>query len=73
MILTTIFYGYGFSLYRQVGPALGLALAVGIFVLQVALSAAWLRRLRFGPMQWLWRWLSYGSEPGPKGTAANGR
>ncbi len=52
-ICTTIFYGYGFGLYGQVGPALSIPLAVLIFGLQIPLSAWWLKHFRHGPMEWL--------------------
>ena len=40
----------------------GFALLAGIiiFVLQVIASRAWLTRFRFGPLEWLWRSLTYG-------------
>ncbi len=60
VICTTIFYSYGLGLYGKVGPALGLALTVLIFALQVPLSMWWIRRFRFGPAEWLWRTLTYG-------------
>jgi len=64
LIATTIFYGWGFGLWGKVGPAWGLALAFAIFfVIQVPLSLWWLRRFEYGPMEWLWRVLTYGHRP----------
>ncbi|MBI1294975.1 DUF418 domain-containing protein [bacterium] len=60
LIGTTLFYGYGFGLYDQVGPSLMLVLVLTIFVAQVIVSRFWLRRYRFGPMEWIWRCLTYG-------------
>lgn len=59
VIATTIFYGYGFALFGQVGATLGLAIVFAIYALQVAWSPWWLARYRFGPMEWLWRSLTY--------------
>ncbi|NTU79252.1 MAG: DUF418 domain-containing protein [Chloroflexales bacterium] len=60
LVCTTLFYGYGFGLYGQVGAAQGAVLTAVIFVLQVAWSDWWLRRFQFGPVEWLWRTLTYG-------------
>ncbi len=60
VICAFIFYGYGLGLYGSVGPAGCLVLAVVIFLVQVPLSVLWLRYLRFGPAEWLWRTLTYG-------------
>lgn len=60
IICTTLFYGYGLGLYGRVGPAAGVLLTVAIYAAQVPLSVWWLRRFRFGPVEWLWRTLSYG-------------
>lgn len=30
-----------------------------LFLLQIPLSVWWLRRFRFGPVEWLWRSLTY--------------
>jgi uncharacterized protein len=35
-------------------------LAIAVFGVQVAASALWLARFRFGPAEWLWRSLVYG-------------
>jgi hypothetical protein len=44
------------------GMSAGPALLIGIivYVVQVFVSAAWLRRYRFGPVEWLWRTMMYG-------------
>jgi uncharacterized protein len=51
---------YGFGLYGKVGIAGGVALTIAIYTLEVGWSIWWLRRFRFGPLEWLWRSLSYG-------------
>ena len=64
LIATTLFYGWGFGLWGKVGNALDLVLAIGIFFLvQVPLSKWWLARHELGPMEWLWRRLTYGRSP----------
>jgi uncharacterized protein len=60
IICTTIFYGYGLALYGRIGVAAGAALAVAIYLLQVLFSRWWLHHFRYGPMEWLWRTLTYG-------------
>jgi len=73
LIATTLFYGWGFGLWGKVGNALDLALAIGIFFLvQVPLSKWWLARHELGPMEWLWRRLTYGrvSVPAPESALA---
>ena len=57
----------------EVGPGLGLAGRIGtsaviatcilFFAFQTAFSHWWLARFRFGPMEWLWRALTYGERP----------
>lgn len=61
LIAVTIFYHWGFNLWNKVGPALDLVIAVAIFfVIQVPLSRWWLSRFQVGPMEYLWRVLTYG-------------
>ncbi|HEV2669468.1 MAG TPA: DUF418 domain-containing protein, partial [Gemmatimonadales bacterium] len=59
LICTMIFFSYGLGLFGKVGPALGLLLTVTIFLIQVPLSVWWLERYQFGPVEWLWRSLTY--------------
>lgn len=61
LICTTLFYSYGFGLFGSVGRAAGLVFVGVIYLAQVAFSAAWLKHFQFGPMEWLWRSLTYGT------------
>lgn len=63
LVMTTLAYGYGFGLYGSVGPAAGLGITLALFALQVALSLWWTARFRFGPAEWVWRALTYGTRP----------
>jgi uncharacterized protein len=60
VICTTLFYSYGFRLFGKLGPAAGLVLTFAIYTIQIPLSVWWLRHFRFGPMEWVWRSLTYG-------------
>lgn len=40
-----------------------LLIAAGIFGLQWLWSTLWLRWYRFGPLEWLWRWATWGHRP----------
>jgi uncharacterized protein len=63
VVCTLFFYNYTTGLYGRVGPAVGLALTVILFAAQVGLSNLWLKHYRFGPMEWLWRGMTYGKFP----------
>lgn len=60
VVCTFIFYSYGFGLFGDVGAAGGVVLTVAIWVIQLGVSVAWFKKFQFGPMEWLWRTLSYG-------------
>jgi uncharacterized protein len=59
VVSITIFYGFGFGLFGSVGAARATLIALGIFAAQVIVSTVWLRFFAFGPMEWLWRQLTY--------------
>ena len=62
IICTTLFYGYGFGLLGKVNAFYGLLLTLIIWSIQLPLSSWWLSRYRFGPAEWLWRWITYGKK-----------
>ncbi|MGO1001419.1 DUF418 domain-containing protein [Lysobacter sp. CA196] len=63
LIGTLAFYGYGVGLWGQVPLAALIAATFAVFALQMLLSAAWLQRYRFGPIEWLWRAFTYWGWP----------
>ena len=45
----------------RIGVGVATVLAATVFVVQIPISAWWLSRFRFGPVEWLWRCVTYGT------------
>lgn len=54
-----VLYGFGLGLITLLGSTLCLAIALSFFALQIGLSRWWVKRFYFGPVEWLWRSLTY--------------
>jgi len=54
-----IFYGFGFGLFNYLGAAWSLLAGIIFFIIQVGISSYWLKRYYYGPLEWLWRALTY--------------
>jgi uncharacterized protein len=61
LICTTLFYGHGFGIYGRVERVTQALIIPGIWILLLWVSSLWLKRFRYGPLEWLWRTLTYGS------------
>jgi len=61
VVLSVLFYGWGFGLFGKVGEAQAALLGLLLYGAQLMLSAWWLRRNHFGPAEWLWRSFTYGA------------
>ena len=59
LICTALFYGFGFDLYGKFERYQLYYVVGAIWAAQLAWSPLWLARFRFGPMEWLWRSLTY--------------
>ncbi|WP_312683960.1 DUF418 domain-containing protein [Stenotrophomonas chelatiphaga] len=59
LLCTWLFFGYGLGFFEQLPRAWQLVFAVALFALQVGISHLWLARFRYGPMEWLWRAMTY--------------
>ncbi len=59
VICVFIFYGYGFGMYGRVGATTATLIALTIFLIQIVISGLWLRYLNYGPVEWIWRQLTY--------------
>jgi uncharacterized protein len=60
LICIALFYGVGLGLVGELGPLGFYAVALAIFAAQVVLSTLWLQRFEQGPLEALWRWMTYG-------------
>ncbi len=63
LICTTIFYGHGFGMFGSVERWQQLLIVFGVWSLLLLFSNYWLNRYYFGPVEWLWRYLTYGNKP----------
>lgn len=59
VVCTLLFYHYGAGLWGQVGRAGQVLLVLGIYSTQLMLSRWWLARFNYGPMEWVWRAITY--------------
>ncbi|MBA6328879.1 DUF418 domain-containing protein [Colwellia sp. MB02u-6] len=59
VILSSIFYGYAGGYFGEISRAPQMLIAFAIVVLQLWFSRWWLNQYAFGPLEWLWRCLSY--------------
>jgi len=59
LLFTTLFHGYGFAQAFRLGPVAVTAWAVVFFAALVVACQWWARRFRLGPVEWLWRSLTY--------------
>ena len=55
-----IFYGIGLGLGADISLSFALLIALGVYLLGMLLSRLWIRYFRYGPVEWVWRMLTYG-------------
>ncbi len=58
-----IFTGIGFAAAGRLSPGETMLVAVCVFVAQLGASALWLRWFRYGPAEWVLRWVTIGHRP----------
>jgi uncharacterized protein len=59
VICTLFFFGYGLNYYAELEFYQIYIVALAIWVLQLIISPIWLKYYLFGPLEWLWRSLTY--------------
>ncbi|MDM5246549.1 DUF418 domain-containing protein [Lysinibacillus sp. G4S2] len=59
IIGTCLFYQFGFGWYGKVSVATGVLIAVSIIVVQMIVAEIWLAKWKQGPLEALWRKLTY--------------
>lgn len=63
LVATFVFYHWGLGWAGSVGAAGCLGFSIALFALQIAWSHLWLHYFKFGPLEWVWRWLVYLKRP----------
>jgi uncharacterized protein len=59
LAFTYIFYGHGLGLFAEVDRATTLWMVVAMWIFQLGVSSWWLQHFKYGPLEWLWRSLTY--------------
>ena len=54
-----LFYGLGLGMLGKLGAAASVGAGIAFYVVQVLLARSWMSRFRMGPVEWLWRSLTY--------------
>jgi uncharacterized protein len=63
IIGTFFFSGYGLGYWGEVSRAGQVVFVVVVFSMQLLFSRWWLSKFRYGPMEWLWRAITYWHVP----------
>jgi len=59
LISVLLLYGIGFGLLGEISMTIIWLLAIGWLVMEIMFSMQWLASFRFGPLEWIWRQLTY--------------
>jgi uncharacterized protein len=59
IICTLVFWGYGLNYYGELKYYQVYFVVLGIWTTILLFASIWLRYFRFGPLEWLWRTLTY--------------
>ena len=62
-VFTLVYMPFGLDLLGILGPAASFALALALYAALTRFAQLWLARYRFGPLEYLWRWATYGVRP----------
>jgi uncharacterized protein len=54
-----LFYGFGLGYLGEMGVAAAAACGIAFYIVQIFLAKAWMSRFSMGPVEWLWRALTY--------------
>jgi len=59
IICSFIFYGYGFGYFARLEYYQLFLIVIATWIFQLIMSSIWLTYFRFGPLEWVWRSLTY--------------
>lgn len=59
IVWVPLIYGYGAGLYDSIGFFYSFLLGILFFIIQILFSKWWMKRYHYGPIEWLWRSVTY--------------
>ena len=62
VICNTLFMGFGFGWVGELERYQIYYVVLAIWIFQLVASPLWLKQFRFGPVEWLWRSMTYGEK-----------
>ena len=60
LVMLLVFHGWAGGLFGRLGRTELYLVMIGVWIAMLLWSKPWLERFRFGPLEWLWRCLTYG-------------
>jgi uncharacterized protein len=60
LLCTTFFYGHGFGYFGKLQRTDQMIVVAAVWVIVVLFANVWMHRYQYGPLEWLWRKLTYG-------------
>ena len=60
VLCVLVFYSFGLGLFGTIDRASLLVVVLAVWTVALAWSPVWLARYQFGPLEWVWRRLTYG-------------
>jgi uncharacterized protein len=60
LVMLVVFQAWGLDLFGALDRPRLYLVVLAAWVLMIAWSKPWLKRFRYGPLEWLWRCLTYG-------------
>ncbi|MEO5947132.1 MAG: DUF418 domain-containing protein [Chitinophagaceae bacterium] len=55
----SFYYSVGLGLGGQIGPAIFIPVGLAVYAFQIVYSNWWLKHFNYGPIEWIWRQLTY--------------
>jgi len=59
LVLTFLSYGWGLGLALRLNGFHVVAICLALYPLQVLMSSLWLSKFKYGPLEWIWRCITY--------------
>jgi uncharacterized protein len=60
ILLSVLFYNWGFGLYGQVDVELGIYISIAIILVQIGIAELWFMKFKQGPIESIMKKLTYG-------------